>query len=218
METKKKTERNSNNNLSKKQKQDPNLMKEADAALLQKIDQFIKEVGDKTLSHEQAKVYAAFTKTSGSNTYLNITDKDGNTLRLKIISNSETSGTRYILRNHYKTRIHYVTANEILNLSKIIESGERYPSYGYTVYKLEKTSPQGLIREVLRIAKDGKTAVLKSFYSDREPIQTKKHSRPAFSSPRRGRHRNSGRGAKSEMHGKNTKKSNQNKKNMTKKK
>lgn len=165
------------------------------STLDEKIKAFKNEVGDRELNAAQGKIYHAFTKTKGSATRISVVDKFGNTVRIKIYSDKTSNGVQHILSNHYKTKVHWVTANEILNLYRIVETGDRYPSNGYTVYHRTQSFNGVKISTVLKFGKEGSEAVLKSFYSDRE--ETKKPSRPACSSPRRRPHRKSGGGAQS---------------------
>lgn len=164
------------------------------ATIDDKIKQFKKEIGNRVLNEKQGKIYHAFTKTNGSATYLNVIDKDSRAIRIKIYSNKVDNGSQHILVNHYKEPVYWVTANEILNLYRIVEVGEHYRSRGYTVYHRTYSNGNANISTVLKFKEEDNEAVLKSFYSDRE--KTKGLSQPACSSPRRGPHRKSGGGAK----------------------
>lgn len=164
------------------------------ATIDDKIKQFKEEVGGRVLNEKQGKIYHAFTKTNGSATYLNVTDKDNRDIRIKIYSNKVDNGSQHILVNHYKEPVYWVTANEILNLYRIVELGERYRSGIYTVYHRTYSNGNAKISTVLKLKEEDREAVLKSFYSDRE--NTKGSPQPACSSPQRGPHRKSGGGAK----------------------
>lgn len=135
--------------------------------LKKKIAQFKAEVGNRKLTPEQKKIYAAFTKTKGSSTFINVVDIYDDSIRLKIVSNSTDAGSQHILLKHYKTSIGRVTANEILNLTEIISKGRREKNRSYMVYSKIINNRGNIIKEVVRISKDGKTAMLKSFYSNR---------------------------------------------------
>ena len=69
-----------------------------------RIAQFRAEVGDMELTEEQKKIFNAFTKKNGAATFLNVTDKDGRNVRIKIYSNKTKTGSQHILINHFGTR------------------------------------------------------------------------------------------------------------------
>lgn len=135
--------------------------------LKKKIAQFKAEVGNRKLTPEQKKIYAAFTKTKGRPTFIDVVDIYDESIKLKIISNSIDAGVQHILLRHYKTNIGRVTANEILNLTEIISKGRREKKRSYMVYSKIINDRGNIVKEVVRISKDGKTATLKSFYSNR---------------------------------------------------
>lgn len=137
------------------------------ALIDEKIALFKAEVGNRELSEEQSKVFNAFTKKKGASTYINVTDMDGKSLRIKIYSNKVSTGTQHILKNHYATKIHWVTAWEILNFCEVVECGTHYVSNGYIVYRIVKYCDDVKISTVLKFVEDNGVAVLKSFYSDR---------------------------------------------------
>ena len=137
------------------------------ALIDEKIALFKAEVGDRELNVEQKRVFNAFTKKKGASTYINVTDMDGKSLRIKIYSNKVSTGSQHILKNHYATKIHWVTAWEILNFYEVVEFGTHYVSNGYIVYRIEKYCGDVKISTVLKFVEDNGVAVLKSFYSDR---------------------------------------------------
>lgn len=137
------------------------------ALIDEKIALFKAEVGDRELNVEQKRVFNAFTKKKGASTYINVTDMDGKSLRIKIYSNKVSTGSQHILKNHYATKIHWVTAWEILNFYEVVEFGTHYVSNGYIVYRIEKYCGDVKISTVLKFVEDNGVAVLKCFYSDR---------------------------------------------------
>lgn len=137
------------------------------ATIDDKIRQFKAEVGNRQLNAEQAKVYNAFTKTKGSATFINVTDKNGKKVRIKIDSTKRTTGSQKILMRHYNTNVGRVTAWEILNLCNVVKTGEPHPSGIYIIYKKQFVRNGHLFHTVLRFTIDEKSAALKSFYSNR---------------------------------------------------
>lgn len=133
----------------------------------EKIRLFKAEIGNRKLTEEQSKVYHAFTKKSGSMTYINVTDKSGKKVRIKIDSTKSSRGSQYILLRHYKTNYGRVTAFEILNLCNVVKFGEPYDSQGYIVYKMNVQQSGVIYRTTLKFSVENESAALKSFYSDR---------------------------------------------------
>lgn len=202
-----------------------------ESAIEKKIRQFIDEVGYKELTTEQAKVYAAFTKTKGNPIRISTIDSEGTSVSFKMDPTKHGDGPQHILTKHYKGTIGRVTAIEILNMCEAIRNGKKDYS-GNCVY-YEYTKKYSGVMHTIFIKIGTRDKYLKTFYSDRDYVEKKKGlthpvcspkgvhakkrdlgdmikpnklSKPASSSPRWGRHRNSGRNAKLEKRGKNTKK------------
>lgn len=130
----------------------------------EKIEAFKKEVGKRTLTDEQQRIYKAFTRLKGKAVAISVIDKTGKRISFKIYSDKRDCGTRHILERHYKTPTQDLTALEILNLCDIIRRGEPYKSKAYTVYKYVFNYGKVTLRATLRLSGNG---LLKSFYSNR---------------------------------------------------
>ena len=133
----------------------------------QKIQQFIAEAGDKSkYTPEQQKIYAAFTKTSGSKIYFRVTDKFGYTYKLYMPTGAYLNK---IMTKHYQSHIGTITAFEILNLLDIIRTGDKYKDYdtGHWVYH-KKYHLKGLTYyAILKISKDGINSHLLSLFTNK---------------------------------------------------
>ena len=116
----------------------------------EKIEAFKKEVGKRTLTDEQQRIYKAFTRLKGKAVAISVIDKTGKRISFKIYSDKRDCGTRHILERHYKTPTQDLTALEILNLCDIIRRGEPYKSKAYTVYKYVFNYGKVTLRATLR--------------------------------------------------------------------
>ena len=127
-----------------------------------KIRQFKAEVCDRELTTEQAKIYAAFTKTNGKTINVHVTDCEGVNLKIALDSSTEV---KKILLKHYKTSDGTVTALQILNMFDLVRKGKKYFSQGNYVYSVKKVKNSVTYKTVIKIYSNGKDAVLKSFHS-----------------------------------------------------
>lgn len=134
----------------------------------EKIQQFIKEVGTRTLSFEQQKIYKAFTRTKGHPISFQITDKSGRIVKFAIDPSKNDDGPQHVLQKHYQGNVGRVTAIEILNMLDTIRYGDREPNshpQNRIVYKLKKRLNNNIYTFCLKIS--NKKNIFKSFYSNR---------------------------------------------------
>lgn len=129
--------------------------------LTAKIAAFKKEVGDRALSVEQRKIFAAFTKEKGSKIYFQVKDCEGVALRIQLVS----SATNKIMQKHYKTTNGTVTANDILNMFDVVRSGDKYFSNENYVYAKTRRKNGVTYKTVIKIFSNGKDASMLSFHS-----------------------------------------------------
>ena len=136
----------------------------------EKIEAFKKEVGKRTLTDEQQRIYKAFSANVSHNVKFAILDKYGNTIRFIMACNKTREGKLHILEKHYKGKIGNVTAMEILNFCDIIRYGEPIIINGNLKYTLHRRNKTYTLIVYLKKTNSGKN-ILKSFYSD---LNTKK--------------------------------------------
>ena len=132
------------------------------ATIEDKIKQFKSEVGNKTLSKEQAKIYNAFTKVNGKKVAISVVDCEGVVLKVTLIPSKEV---KKILLKHYRTSDGTVTANQILRMFDVVRTGSKRKSQGNVVYSKVFRKNGVEYRTVVKIFPNGKDAVLKSFHS-----------------------------------------------------
>lgn len=132
--------------------------------LSDKIEAFKKEVGNRTLTEEQRRIYNEFCKTKGKGKTFFVIDKAGKQISFVIYCDKFDCGTQHILKNHYMENKGRVTAVEILNMLDVIKYGVPHKSNAYTVYSYKHVSGSVKLNATLRLTKQG---LLKSFYSDR---------------------------------------------------
>lgn len=128
-----------------------------------RISSFIRELESSSLNTEQRKIYNAFTKNGGSKVSVSVVDCEG--VRMKV-SLSPTEEVRKILTKHYKTTDGTVTAKEIVNMFDIVRTGSKYFSQGNYVYWKELYRDGRKYKTIIKIFRNGSSAVLKSFYSN----------------------------------------------------
>lgn len=130
-----------------------------------KIRQFKAEVGDRELTTEQAKIYAAFTKTKGKAIKFTVTDKSGESFHFMIDPTKRGEGSQHVLMKHYKG-IGRVTAFEILNLCDVIRKGEKSYRDQCVNYKWKHSVNGVTFTTSVKISKSDH--FFKSFYSNRK--------------------------------------------------
>ena len=131
-----------------------------------KINLFIDEVGTMEFTPEQAKIYAAFTKTKGRPISIRVSDPNNKIVSFKLDPTKRSDGPQHILLKHYNSRIGQVTALEIINMCEVIQMGKRDDSEASRLcYYLTKKENGVTYTLCLKLGK--KDNYLKSFYSNR---------------------------------------------------
>ncbi len=134
----------------------------------EKIEAFKKEVGKRTLTDEQQRIYNAFVFQRAKPYKFAITDAYNNTIRFVLYTNKRDDGVLHILSKHYKG-IGFVTAMEILNFCDVIRKGTVKIEETKISYRLLKADKSYTLIVGLKKNNTGGN-VLKSFYSDRKKL------------------------------------------------
>lgn len=130
----------------------------------QKIAQFRAEIGNRTLSEEQQRIYNVFTRTKGVSRFT-MTDGYGDSVRFKVDPSKFSDGPQHILTKHYRGHEGRITATEIINMCEVIRKGTKRKTPTHITYKLAKNVGGNKLILALKITRND--LVLKSFYSNR---------------------------------------------------
>ena len=135
-------------------------------SLQQKTELFKKEIGNRTLTHEQQRIYNAFVhRRSKAYTFV-VKDKYYNDIHFTLPTKNTREGVLHIMNKHYKG-VGSVSAMEILNLCDIIRFGEISVKNKHLIYTYKKLSNTYKLIVALKQTATEKN-ILKSFYSNKK--------------------------------------------------
>ncbi len=138
----------------------------ADKELERITKKFIQEIGNKSLSAEQTRVYNAFVFRRRGVYNFCVDDKYGNTIRFVMYTNKRDDGVVHILKKHYNSNVGHVTAMEILNFLNVIRNGVVSIKQNNITYTMKKEGKNYSL--IIGLKKTGtEKNILKSFYSNK---------------------------------------------------